>query len=745
MPDNKKEKRSLLSRNKSINSLMDLIDQGMSELYKDTYFSTDQNKKELNTLGSNIDDTLNSIMSKRGNGFDTSNISRLIMKTKLSDLGKDEDLQKSIQDIFSDNKLLGQISSTHRYNTYIKEFNDQIDLICKYFPKLNETVKTKIDNILSADHFTKEFLSVHSDNVNGIDKTEVLEKIKKLRKIYNYDARAEIWLDHIIRYGEQFLYCVPYNKALERLLQIKNSDINEIALLNESFESFSNEQEPLKEYFSSGVKIELYKGGLLENFVEEHKNLDIVLESTVESVYESFINEADSSEEESSSKALANKKRYAYTKAVEDKFQFPGSTDGFINTTNKKEKKEEELNVPGAILQELEPHKVEPIYISNVCIGYYNIEIEQEEFVSQLSTKYNLTNISARNRGYTDRPTNMEYSDQFLGNLAKDISSYIDSNFINNNIDLKQEIYLMLKYSIDNSKQIKSIKVTFIPPEDMIHMYFNLDPKTHHGISELSNSIIPAMIYIGLYLSNTIGIMTRGQDKRVYYVKQNIETNIAKTMLNVVNQIKKNNFNYRTFNSINNVLDIAGKYNDYIVPLSKSGDAPIQFDIMPGQNITVNEDLYNLFEEQALNATDVTKEMIDARNSLDYAIQATMSNSKFLIKMLKKQALYIPFLDRSLCMLYRYEYNEKVNISVLLPAPQILNLNNVNQVINANNEYCRTLLESEPELATGTDQMKTIFLSKMTRYNLATHIPYDIVDKLIKESKIESSLIQQEE
>lgn len=743
MPDSKKEKRGLISKNKSINSLMELIDQGMSELYKDTYFTTDQNKRELTTVGSNIDDTINSIMSKRGNGFDTSNISRLIMKTKLSNINQDADLQDSLQNLFSDNKLIGQISATHRYNTYIKEFNDQIDLICKYFPKLDETVKTKIDNILSADHFTKEFLSIHSDSVNGVDKTDILEKVKKLRKIYNYDARVETWLDHIIRYGEQFLYCAPYNKALERLIQIKNDGINEITTLYEAIsDEFKNEQSPLKEYFSEGVKIELYKGGILESSIEQHKILDTVIESNIESLHESFINEEES--EDINKKAEATKKRYKFTKALEDKFQFPGSVDGFINTNNnKKEKKEETLKVPGAILQELDPEKVEPIYISNVCIGYYHLEVEQEEFVSQLNQKYNFTNITGRNRGYTtDHPTT-NYSDQFMAGLAKDISSYIDTNFINNNIDLKQEIYLMLKYSIDNSKQIKAIRVTFIPPEDMIHMYFKLDPKTHHGISELSNSLIPAMIYIGLYMSNVIGIMTRGQDKRVYYVKQNIETNIAKTMLNVVNQIKKNNFNYRTFNSINNILDISGKYNDYIVPLSKGGDAPIQFDIMPGQNITVNEDLYNLFEEQALNPTDVTKEMIDARNSLDYAIQATMSNSKFLIKMLKKQALLTPFLDKSLSMLYRYEYDEKVNIEVILPAPQILNLNNVNQVINANNEYCRTLVESE--LANETDQVKTIFIAKMTRYNLATHIPYDIVDKLIKESKIEAALLPQEE
>ena len=81
------------------------------------------------------------------------------------------------------------------------------------------------------------------------------------------------------------------------------------------------------------------------------------------------------------------------------------------------------------------------------------------------------------------------------------------------------------------------------------------------------------MLYILLYLTDIIGKISRSTDKRVYYVKQNVEANIARTMMNVVQQIKKGNMGMRQIESMNNILNIVGKYNDYIIPLGPSGEA----------------------------------------------------------------------------------------------------------------------------------------------------------------------------
>jgi hypothetical protein len=134
-------------------------------------------------------------------------------------------------------------------------------------------------------------------------------------------------------------------------------------------------------------------------------------------------------------------------------------------------------------------------------------------------------------------------NDLLISTIAKQISQQIDAKFINNNIDLKEEIYAILNY---NSKfditRTSDIGITFIPADDIVHTYFEMNELTHRGISDLQRSVIPAMLYILLYLSDIIGKITRSTDKRVYYVKQNIENNMARTMMNVVGQIKKGNF-----------------------------------------------------------------------------------------------------------------------------------------------------------------------------------------------------------
>ena len=49
-------------------------------------------------------------------------------------------------------------------------------------------------------------------------------------------------------------------------------------------------------------------------------------------------------------------------------------------------------------------------------------------------------------------------------------------------------------------------------------------------------------------------------------------------------------------------------------------------------------------------------ELINARQSLDYAIQATMSNSKLMRLTYKRQDMYEIFLSQITSKIYNYEY-----------------------------------------------------------------------------------------
>ena len=211
--------------------------------------------------------------------------------------------------------------------------------------------------------------------------------------------------------------------------------------------------------------------------------------------------------------------------------------------------------------------------------------------------------------------------DMLLRTIAGQISERIDKAFINANTDLQKEIYLLLKFN-DTYNQITNdlnMNIVFIPADDIHHLKFKDDPTTHRGISDLWDALVPAKQWITLNLTYVLGNTTRGFDRRVYYVKQSLDTNTAQSLLNVISTIKKGNFGIRQMESVNNILNIVGRFNDFVIPIGPSGDAPIQFDTQSGQQFDFPTDLASGLEESAVNSTGVPLEIVNSSTNMDFA------------------------------------------------------------------------------------------------------------------------------
>jgi hypothetical protein len=326
-------------------------------------------------------------------------------------------------------------------------------------------------------------------------------------------------------------------------------------------------------------------------------------------------------------------------------------------------------------------------------------------------------------------------TDTIVQYIAAQLSDAIDAKFINNNIDLKNEIYAILRYNdqFNASKGVNTINVTFIPANDIHHFYFKLDEKTHRGISDLANSIVPAMLYALLYLTDIINKVSRSQDHRIYYVKQNIETNVSKVLLNVLNQIKKGNMGLRQLENMNTIFNVIGKYNDFIVPIGQSGDAPIDFQIMQGQQSETPTELMDRMEESAVNRTDVPYEFIQTINQVDYATRYTMSNSKFLRKVFKKQMKCQRHYTQIFRSLYNYEYNEnETTMEIRLPAPAFLTLTNSQQLIDNTKNFASAIADIELQ---DKEELKPEFIKIMIHNYLGTYIDYDTISGFIERAK----------
>ena len=543
-------------------------------------------------------------------------------------------------------------------------------------------------------------------------------------------------IEETSKYGEYFLYIVPYQKALSKLIDKQKSTNLDTGVQFESYSLLENgklndtlvnendlEPNPFEE---QGININLqFDRGMLSQSIYNYKKARYYKKkNNNNSLYEAFITESSKDDTlKMSDKIFSDKLDYGK--------EFDAvSTDGLVNMDDNKN--QDTINdMAGCIVKKLKHENVIPRYIEDVCVGYYYLEFGIEDI-----TTNNIINSSTfPSHSRADSENRMQNNETMMKYLAAKMSSVIDAKFINNNQDLKEEIYVILKYNDKfNINHNNNIRVTFLPPEDVYHFYFRLDEVTHHGISDLRKSLIPAMFYCLLKLTTTVGIVTRGQDKRIYYVKQNIETNVARTLMNVINQIKKGNFGIRQMESMNNILNITGRYNDHVIPVGSNGDSPIQFEVMQGQEINTPTELLDGWKEEAINSTDVPLEFINTAMQVDYAMRFTMSTSKFLRVIYKRQFIVERHFSKIFSRIYNYEYNDnECLIELHLPAPSFLAATNTTQLIANSREYAQQIADLE-YLEDGEEKQE--FIKLVIRNTLPTYINIPLIEKFKKQASV---------
>ena len=202
-----------------INKLAKFVQDNMDSLYQRTYFNQPTNKKDLYNIKTNVDDAINKIISNNIDNTGIPNISSLYRR--VDDAQKDKSTINKVSEIFNDEKLMNNIMTTYTQNAYLNELDNEIDVVCKYVPRLLEALDTRKDNVLSADHFSKDFININ-DNLSITENPDFYKRMEDLKDQYDLQELLEETYDRASKYGEEFLYIVPYKKALSRLLNTKS-------------------------------------------------------------------------------------------------------------------------------------------------------------------------------------------------------------------------------------------------------------------------------------------------------------------------------------------------------------------------------------------------------------------------------------------------------------------------------------------------------------------------------------------
>ena len=761
----------------TLKKIANLIQAGSDDIYKSTYYSDPENKKQLNDLKSSIDTSIKNILDINTGSIGEPNMSRLYERMYFNSQN-DTDTIKEFEKIFGDNEFINNLSSTYMDNRWVKAIDEELDETLRYMPKLEEALQTLRDNILSADSFSKDFLTLQSQIENDKNQDQFNNNIDDLKGRYDLlNFINEIYYD-ISKYGEVFIYNVPYEQAIQTLMDRKTdnkgiaikTNFKENNILIESTIDSTSDTLPVSRFNLSeeeksdfNINFEIDNGGILRSVVEAEKNAREKQKSVSEqSLWEQYINENSFHEgisdivNDGKAYAFDNVERYQvggklpehhnFDKVLSDDMELPNldntSPDGLVNTKKQKNTKIKSMN--GCIVKKLRRDHITPIMINDINLGSYYFEYD--DFMafyedSHPSTGMVNTITGLRSNGRAEAYDVLQRRDEMVRYLASQLADKIDTKFIDNNQDLKKEIYYILKYNdefCNNATDARNIKVTYIPPQDIHHMYFDLDERTNRGISDLNLSLIPAKLWVAIYLTNCLAVMTRGNDKRVYYVRQSVESNISKTLLKTINEIKKSNFGIRQIQSINNVLNLTGRFNDYIIPRGSDGQSPVEFEVMQGQQVDIKTELLNLLEESAINSTGVPLELIQSRQSPDYAMQLTMSNTKFLRFVYGRQSKFQQLLEPFLTKLYDIEYGSTDRIKVTLPPPLFINVTNTNQLITNTSDFCNSLVE----IVMGDSQddiLKAKVSKKLKIYYLGSYINMPMINDIIENAKQEKA------
>ncbi len=738
--------------NKKISDLLTSLEKDTNDLFSSTYYSNGLNNQLFSQVSDELTTSIQTAIKSDSNYADMSNTTRLYEKlfsntdggmgSQSSIIGQKGELT-DIMNLFNDADMVSNLMNTYANTRWIKMLDEEIDLCVKHMPKLQTALNILKDNVLCADSFQKSFINVKMKNSSNAVDEKFASNAKYIMSTYKFEQKAEQWFETASKYGETFVYCVPYKKALSELLKRKKdtrfsvteSVILENGKLGSEFKpSIRSEIKEDGYAAGAGIYLSMNRTCLLEEPINAVFESDKKMkEAMYRSVYTEMLLEATNGNKSSTS--------IAFDKSIGDELTYDDdstSADGLIGKG--RQEKNPTIKTRGSVLKTLDRGLTIPIYLDeDFCLGYYYFKLSQtidEENMSANTTNSYSSMSSMFSMGDTAQTNN---GDLMLRHISQKISQSIDATFINANQDLKEEIYMMLKYN-DTFNQVANsvnVNVTFIPPEDIIHIKFNEDPKTHRGRSDLWNGLIAAKMWIMLNSTSVIGTVTRGQDKRVYYVKTMVETNVAKTLLNVVGQIKKGNFGIRQIESVNNILGMIGKFNDFVIPVGPSGDSPVTMDVLQGQTFELPQELMTNLEESAINPV-VPLEIVNSSTQMDYAIRYTMTNGRLMRTIIARQAECSEYYSKIFTKLYNCEFDDNAQIEVTLPPPTFLMVTQGAQMIQNTVQYIDT--SADVEMAGRDDEDRNLYRQKMLHRFLPGYIDLDMIKAVKDEIDMEKSI-----
>ena len=145
----KKDDASKKRTNNIISRLSNSIQDSLDNLYSKTYYSQPSNKQDLENIKSKLDTSIDNIVTVNMNNTGKGTMSTLYSRMQQQGnnvSGNNSEAGKQLEELINDSQviesgLMGFINNT----TTVFDYDNKIDTILKYMPRLQEALDTRKD------------------------------------------------------------------------------------------------------------------------------------------------------------------------------------------------------------------------------------------------------------------------------------------------------------------------------------------------------------------------------------------------------------------------------------------------------------------------------------------------------------------------------------------------------------------------------------------------------------------------
>lgn len=283
---------------------------------------------------------------------------------------------------------------------------------------------------------------------------------------------------------------------------------------------------------------------------------------------------------------------------------------------NNKEPKGEFDYITDCYVKLIDPTKIIPVKIMNYTIGYYYIEVEDTAPLSgALSTTLYYTKFDENTRQHT-----------IVDSLANAIVDSFDKEFLMQNEKFKDLIVEAIQYYNLNNKRLR---FQYIPVE-YIQVFKIDEDENGNGQSMIKKSLFYAKLYLMLLLFKIMTIVMNSNDMKVNYIKTSgIDKNIANKVQEIARIKQSRQINMYDLFNYTTLINKVGNGSEMYIPTGRSGERPIETEILSGQDVQLNTDLLENLKNSYIMATGVPAAIINYLSEADFAKVVEQNNTKF--------------------------------------------------------------------------------------------------------------------